>query len=461
MNIFLARHWYSKYQYLTQCSPKHPFVRKCPKLESGEVNYSDPKELVEFLKTSEEAAYMWTDSEDLAIVADMYQMKIKVVTTKGSTDKNPTVNWINPDAALKKFSELKDTKIDDLVLLHENDSHFNLVVSKESDLVKYGSLSYRFNVGPIMYDEDVMDDQAMTNDDDEEFQPEDEELTDVKKQLKECRKEKQNIEIEYYKCEKELNLKTEECEKLKIVIKDLKEIEQLKNDLEETDKAEAETENEPKDDNSNPWITKKPVKRPKGANVKGKVVEEYNCTECDFQGTTDIQLRKHVNLKHTSRGHDNTIIECRICGEGFDVKWKLMKHRKIKHITSVAPCKNYIEEKCNFTALMCWWNHEEKQIGQKEDIDCFVCNETFQSKPELMTHRKKNHSEIIRQCIQFSQNNCRYEEESCWYKHAIEQRDNEMKNEGNNIDEDSDSDFQEASMKKKPPIPQQKLKKNL
>ena len=123
------------------------------------------------------------------------------------------------------------------------------------------------------------------------------------------------------------------------------------------------------------------------------------------------------------------------------------------HITSVAPCKNYIEEKCNFTALMCWWNHEEKQIGQKEDIDCFVCNETFKSKPELMTHRKKNHSEIIRQCIQFSQNNCRYEEGSCWYKHVIEQR--------NNIDEDSDSDFQEASMKKKPPIPQQKLKKNL
>ena len=151
-----------------------------------------------------------------------------------------------------------------------------------------------------MYDEDVMDDQAMTNDDDEELQPDDEELKDVKKQLKECRKEKQNIEIEYYKCEKELNLKTEECEKLKIVIKDLKEIEQLKNNLEETDEVEAETENEPKDDNPNPWITKKPVKRPKGANVKGKVVEEYNCTECDFQGTTDIQLRKHINLKHTS-----------------------------------------------------------------------------------------------------------------------------------------------------------------
>ena len=28
MNIFFADHWYEKYQYLTQCSPGHPFVRK-------------------------------------------------------------------------------------------------------------------------------------------------------------------------------------------------------------------------------------------------------------------------------------------------------------------------------------------------------------------------------------------------------------------------------------------------
>ena len=35
-----------------------------------------------------------------------------------------------------------------MVLLHEDDNHFNLVISEDSDLAKHGSLSYRFNICP-------------------------------------------------------------------------------------------------------------------------------------------------------------------------------------------------------------------------------------------------------------------------------------------------------------------------
>jgi hypothetical protein len=97
MNSFQARHWNKRYRYLTQCSPKHPFVRK---VINGEVSFTDPKELLEYLKNSEDAAYMRSDSEDLAIVADMYQMQIKVVTTKGPANKSPTVNWIVPNVEM-------------------------------------------------------------------------------------------------------------------------------------------------------------------------------------------------------------------------------------------------------------------------------------------------------------------------------------------------------------------------
>ena len=37
-----------------------------------------------------------------------------------------------------------------MVLKHEDELHYNLIVSKGSDLAQSGSLSYRFNVGPIM-----------------------------------------------------------------------------------------------------------------------------------------------------------------------------------------------------------------------------------------------------------------------------------------------------------------------
>ena len=39
--------------------------------------------LLEYLSTSDDASYLWSDSEDLSVIADMYQVKIKVITTKG------------------------------------------------------------------------------------------------------------------------------------------------------------------------------------------------------------------------------------------------------------------------------------------------------------------------------------------------------------------------------------------
>ena len=84
MNRFMAEHWYSKYQYITNCSDDSPFIRK---YRGGEHKYTNPDELLKFLKESEEAAYMWTDCEDLAVLADLYQIRIKIITTKGPDDQ--------------------------------------------------------------------------------------------------------------------------------------------------------------------------------------------------------------------------------------------------------------------------------------------------------------------------------------------------------------------------------------
>ena len=37
-----------------------------------------------------------------------------------------------------------------MVLLHEEDIHFNLIISKDSDFALIGSLSYRHNIGPLI-----------------------------------------------------------------------------------------------------------------------------------------------------------------------------------------------------------------------------------------------------------------------------------------------------------------------
>ena len=84
---------------------------------------------------------MWSDGVDLAVIADMYQVNIKIITMRNSEDKNPTVNWVYPEKTMEQFAELRNVELNDLVLLHEEDMHFNLIISKDSDLARLGSLS--------------------------------------------------------------------------------------------------------------------------------------------------------------------------------------------------------------------------------------------------------------------------------------------------------------------------------
>ena len=165
---------------------------------------------------------MSTDREDLSVLSDFYQIKIKIITSKGEEDETPAVNWIHPDKTMKEFAELKDVAIDEMVLFHQDDCHFNLVVNKESDLALKGSISHRFDVGPFVTMDDVVEDEAeKEHDDNQDIVAK---LSDLKKELKKCREGRTKIENEYVKCEKELRKKTEEVEILKVEVKDLKEM---------------------------------------------------------------------------------------------------------------------------------------------------------------------------------------------------------------------------------------------
>ena len=163
MNLFWANHFYRKYQYITPCSSETPFKRN---IKGELIEFSYPELLIEFLRTSDDAQYMWSDSEELAILADMYQMRIKIITTNR---KNPTINWIYPDKNLAEYAELKDVEISDMILLHQEENHFDLVVSRNSNLATKGSLSYRHNIGPTMVvDNEGEDDKDAKNTGDDE-----------------------------------------------------------------------------------------------------------------------------------------------------------------------------------------------------------------------------------------------------------------------------------------------------
>jgi hypothetical protein len=188
-------------------------------------------------------------------------------------------------------------------------------------------------------------------------------------------------------------------------------------------------------------------KRNEMLKTRGK---EYNCYECDYQGSNQT-------------GNTDGSIKCRNCGELFTSKWNLMNHRKCEHMNNVAYCRNYLQGKCDFADNICWWNHAEKVVSSEDQIHCFICNKVFTSKPLMMTHRKKHHPDIIRPCTQYQNNECRFLNESCWFKHEKESQDRSVPNTRPKEDDkmETESDFQKASKNLEPPLQSnQKPEKN-
>ena len=127
---------------------------------------------------------------------------------------------------MKEHAELKCVELDEIVLFHENDMHFNLIVSEKDDLVTMGSLSFRANVGPNMKNNDK--DEFITEGQVSNNEPIEKENKTLKDQLKQLKEKIIFLEKDYQECEIELKEKTEEVENLKIKMNAQKDIEILK-----------------------------------------------------------------------------------------------------------------------------------------------------------------------------------------------------------------------------------------
>jgi hypothetical protein len=83
-----------------------------------------------------------------------------------------------------------------------------------------------------------------------------------------------------------------------------------------------------------------------------------------------------------------------------------------------------------------------------------------------MSHRKKEHPNMIKPCSQFQQNNCRFKSKSCWFKHEEDVSEDEIENKENKNSkkfEESQTVFQKVSEDLYPPIvkTQENLQKSL
>ena len=146
--------------------------------------------------------------------------------------------------------------------------------------------------------------------------------------------------------------------------------------------------------------------------------KQYNCNDCPFQGENGLELKRHIQrTMHTPSDYKE---ECYTCNKEFTSYWALMNHRKSDH-PSTKKCRYFLKNECKFSEDTCWYKHElESKIQEKRQLLNFPCNDcehVFEHRYQLMKHRKIEHIDKVSNCRVFSQGKCKLDENSCWFGH--------------------------------------------
>ena len=114
---------------------------------------------------------------------------------------------------------------------------------------------------------------------------------------------------------------------------------------------------------------------------------QWNCDNCDFQGSTRAILLKPLQERPSSKQAP----EARIRTSWYPRSYHdLMSHRKEVHPSNQI-CRYYIKGECNFSADECWYAHKDQtNISQEisSSKECFVYKNSFPTKYDLMEHKK-------------------------------------------------------------------------
>ena len=180
-------------------------------------------------------------------------------------------------------------------------------------------------------------------------------------------------------------------------------------------------------------------------------MQQFNCIDCDFQGSSQIILNKHRNLRHKKAGdQEETTFKCDECSEQFSVQWNLNNHKRDVHGVK-ENCVHFERGKCRFPTNICWKKHAKPeaiaQIRSENSVKCYDCNETFTRVREMVLHRKNNHPEKVKLCR--DKEKC--QQKPCGFMHIDNLRTS--KEAGKPEEENStNQDFQKDPLNRKPPL---------
>ena len=443
LRMVLNNHWADRWSYYKN-HVSFPYVRKVGvkgdfvRFETGE-----EERFCEFLR-SPDSAYLWSDNLDLQLLCNVYQMQIKVITTKGIEDQHPNVTWLSPNPELKKFQILPVGIVPNMTLIHYDEKHYNLVVPKNHELVETGTLS--------QLDKKV---EHPVSDEEEPDKCQDEKLTQILKKYEESQALIQTLYQKIETLEKKLEDKEagnaiNESQSGEFIVKNknhgfnrigpqfeaVKKKPEVKHTCDLCDyvfdtKWQLDIHmNKHENKNSKCNVCEKKFKSKDRLNLHVKTTHEneleYNCNECSYQAHTKEELDAHFEATHL--GHK---INCHTCGKGFATKRELMVHRKADHLSLIKKCRYFLRGDCDFEDDVCWWRHD--LLPADHSLNCSICERSFKTREELALHSRDAHAQ---------QN----------IKEGAFKSRSENKSNKKDMDEENKSVFQDAQSSNHPPI---------
>ena len=248
-------------------------------------------------------------------------------------------------------------------------------------------------------------------------------------------------------------LRPEECKHSKKLNE-----EQVKEELVEKKEVTVQTETELKKCNDCEFCTDELQKHIRGEKCKENIKEEMvkvetkeatvqtepeqkKCNDREFCTDDLNELLKHtqeekckednkiaVSVKPVERELKNGL-QCYDCSETFQTRRDLMTHRKATHKEKVNLCKKFVARLyCIFGSEACWYVHKEREVKIiGTEFECNQCRKVFRALPDLMRHNKQEHNENIASCYKEASGNCMFGPNSCWFSHIKSVSNNRQK----------------------------------
>ena len=386
-------------------------------------------------------------------MANLYQMMIKVITIKSDTDDNPKVNSFGPDPELNAFKLLPVGSVPDMTLLHYDDMHFNLIIDGDGDLAKLGILSdYVENIEKeeMVIDESPSERETSLKKKLEDLSVEYNKSQNIIKMLKnkikileskDCIIESNDDEVNDEHLDEGMILKNKnfgfqrESPQFEPSLKNLKHhFKSDKCENKEESKENSEVHMQIHREQSNfrcdhcdfSFKNESQLNEHMETDHEEETYLEFNCMDCPYQGHTEGDLTKHIVAAHEPQPKNTQKREslpCHSCGEPFETKHELRVHRKKEHPDIIKKCRYFIEGRCDYDNDMCHFSHELEETPKNTaqnftNLNCKYCGKPFETKSELMFHRKAEHPQVVKQCRDFRQGLCDRGENGCWYNHS-------------------------------------------